>query len=304
MWNLNKKRNRSHIKRSKEDLTFDIITYIISGILLLITLYPMYFIVIASFSDPTAVSLGKVTFLPQGFSMKGYETLLEYKQIWTGYKNTIIYSILGTMTALCVNIPAGYVLSRKDLYGKKYIRFLYIIPMFFGGGMVPTYLAVKSYGMIDTVWAMILPGVAAIYYIIVARSFFQSSLPEELWEAAQVDGIGQIGYFFKIALPLSKAIIAVIGLWTAVGQWNSYFNALIYLRSDALKPLQLVLRSILINSQTASTMMSGTAAAEARELAELVKYSSIVISSLPIMTAYPFLQKYFNQGVMIGSLKG
>lgn len=298
------KRNRTGIKRSKEDLIFDIITYIISGLLLLITIYPMYFVVIASFSDPTAVSLGNVTFLPKGFSLKGYETLFEYDEIWTGYKNTIIYTVLGTMTSLCVNIPAGYALSRKSLYGKKYIRFLYIIPMFFGGGMVPTYLAIKSYGMIDTVWAMILPGVACIFYIIVTRSFFETNMPEELWEAAQVDGIGNLGYFFRIALPLSKAIIAVIALWTAVGQWNSYFNALIYLRSPDLKPLQVVLRSILINSQTASTMMTGTAASEARELAELVKYSSIVVSSLPIMTLYPFLQKYFNQGVMIGSLKG
>lgn len=304
MLKIKRKRKKTGIKRSKEDLIFDIITYIISGLLLLITLYPMYFVVIASFSDPTAVSLGNVTFLPKGFSLKGYKALFEYEEIWTGYKNTIIYTVLGTMTSLCVNIPAGYALSRKDLFGKKYIRFLYIIPMFFGGGMVPTYLAIKSYGMIDTVWAMILPGVACIFYIIVARSFFESNLPEELWEAAQVDGIGNIGYFFRIALPLSKAVIAVIALWTAVGQWNSYFNALIYLRSPDLKPLQLVLRSILINSQTASTMMTGTAASEARELAELIKYSSIVVSSLPIMTLYPFLQKYFNQGVMIGSLKG
>lgn len=304
MMKIKGKRNRTGIKRSKEDLIFDIITYIISGLLLLITIYPMYFVMIASFSDPTAVSLGNVTFLPKGFSLKGYETLFEYDEIWTGYKNTIIYTVLGTITSLCVNIPAGYALSRKSLYGKKYIRFLYIIPMFFGGGMVPTYLAIKSYGMIDTVWAMILPGVACIFYIIVTRSFFETNMPEELWEAAQVDGIGNLGYFFRIALPLSKAIIAVIALWTAVGQWNSYFNALIYLRSPDLKPLQVVLRSILINSQTASTMMTGTAASEARELAELVKYSSIVVSSLPIMTLYPFLQKYFNQGVMIGSLKG
>lgn len=301
---LKLRKNKTGIKRSKEDLIFDIITYIISGILLIIAIYPMYFVVIASFSDPTAVSLGKVNFLPKGFSTKGYKTLFEYKEIWTGYKNTIIYSVLGTITSLSVNIPAGYALSRKDLYGKKYIRFLYIIPMFFGGGMVPTYLAIKSYGMIDTVWAMILPGVACIFYIIVARSFFETSMPEELWEAAQVDGIGNIGYFFRIVIPLSKAIIAVIALWTAVGQWNSYFNALIYLKSPDLKPLQVVLRSILIDSQTASTMMTGTSASEARELAELVKYSSIVVSSLPIMTLYPFLQKYFNQGVMVGSLKG
>lgn len=304
MWKTMKVRNGNHIKRKKADVAYDVMTYIISGILLLVTLYPMYFIIIASISDPTAISLGEVVLLPKGFSLKGYETLLEFKDIWLGYKNTIIYTVLGTLTALMVNIPAGYALSRKDLFGKKYIRFLYIIPMFFNGGMVPTYLAVKSYGMVDTIWAMILVGVAAIYYIIVARSFFENNLPDELWEAAQIDGSTQLGFFFRVALPLSKAVIAVIGLWTAVGQWNSYFNALIYLRDADLKPLQLVLRSILINSQTASATLTGTAAAEARELAESIKYSSIIVSTLPIMTIYPFLQKYFNKGVMIGSLKG
>lgn len=299
-----RKNNRNHIRTRKEDVIYDVITYIISGLMILVTLYPMYFIVIASISDPNAVALGNVTFLPAGLSSKGYETLLQYKEIWVGYKNTIIYTVLGTLTALIVNISAGYALSRKDLFGKKYIRFIYIIPMFFSGGMVPTYLAVKSYGMVDTIWAMVLVGVAAIYYIIVARSFFESNIPDEMWDAAQIDGCGQLHFFFRIALPLSKAVIAVIGLWTAVGQWNSYFNALIYLRNPDLKPLQLVLRSILINSQTASTTLTGTAAAEARELAESIKYSSIVVSSLPIMTIYPFLQKYFNQGVMVGSLKG
>ena len=176
--------------------------------------------------------------------------------------------------------------------------------MFFGGGLIPAYLNIRNLGLYNTIWALLLPAAISIYNVIVARSFFQTSIPGELWEAAQMDGMGSLGYFIKIVLPLSKAIIAVIALWCAVGHWNSYFSAMIYLRNDALRPLQLIIRSILIESQTASAMLTGTAANEAREMAELIKYSVIVVSSLPIMCMYPFVQKYFNKGVMIGSIKG
>ncbi len=295
---------KNKIKKSKEDKIFDFIIYSVATLLILITLYPMYFIVIASISNPTDVSSGNIILWPKGINFRGYEQLLNYKQLWVGYKNTIIYAVLGTCMNLIANISASYALSRKNLVGKKLITFFYLVPMFFGGGLIPTYLIIKNCNMLDTRWVMILPFSVITYYIIVGRTFFANNIPDDLWEAAQIDGCGNMTFFFKIVLPLSKAVIAVIALWSAVGHWNSYFNALIYLRSDALQPLQIVLRNILISNQTMSTMMTGTAATEARQAAELIKYGVIVVSSAPIMCMYPFVQKYFNQGVMIGAVKG
>lgn len=295
---------KNRIRKSKEDKIFDFIIYLTAVLLVIITLYPMYFIVIASISNPTDVSSGNIVLWPKRINMRGYEQLLNYKQLWVGYKNTIIYALLGTGMNLIVNISASYALSRKDLIGKKLITFYYLVPMFFGGGLIPTYLIVKNFGLLDTRWVMILPFSVITYYIIVGRTFFSNNIPDDLWEAAQIDGCGNLTFFFKIVLPLSKAVIAVIALWSAVGHWNAYFNALIYLRSDVLQPLQIVLRNILISNQTMSMMMTGTAATEARQAAELIKYGVIVVSSAPIMCMYPFVQKYFNQGVMIGAVKG
>lgn len=295
---------KSKIRKSKEDKIFDFIIYALAAFLIIVTLYPMYFIVIASISNPTDVSSGNIIFWPKGINLRGYEQLLNYKQLWVGYKNTIIYAALGTCMNLIVNISASYALSRKDLVGKKLFTFFYLVPMFFGGGLIPTYLIVKDFNLLDTRWVMIIPFSVITYYIIVGRTFFANNIPDDLWEAAQIDGCGNMTFFFKIVLPLSKAVIAVIALWSAVGHWNSYFNALIYLRNEALQPLQIVLRNILISNQTMSMMMTGTAATEARQAAELIKYGVIVISSAPIMCMYPFVQKYFNQGVMIGAVKG
>ena len=215
-----------------------------------------------------------------------------------------MYVIFGTIFTLVVNIPAAYALSRRKLYGRKALTIFYLIPMFFTGGLIPTYLAVQQFHLLDTFWVMVLPFSVVTYYIIVGRTFFANSIPEELWEAAQLDGCGYMGFFFRIVLPLSKAVIAVIALWAAVGQWNSYFNALIYLRDPELQPLQIILRNILISNQTISSMTTGAAAAEAKQMADLIKYAVIVVSSAPIMCLYPFVQKHFNQGVMLGSLKG
>lgn len=292
------------IKKSRDDKIFDFFLYLIAGMLILVTLYPMYFIVIASFSDPTAVSSGELFFLPKGINFKAYKELAGYTKLWIGYRNTILYVIAGTIITLVVNIPAAYALSRKGLYGKKFFTFFYLIPMFFTGGLIPTYLAVKDFGLLDTFWVMVVPFSVVTYYIIVGRTFFNNTIPEDLWEAAQLDGCGYLGFFFSVVLPLSKAVIAVIALWAAVGQWNSYFNALIYLRSENLQPLQIVLRNILISNQTISAMTTGAAAVEAKQMADLIKYAVIVVSSAPIMCMYPFVQKYFNQGVMLGSLKG
>lgn len=292
------------VKKSKEDKIFDFILYGIAAILIVVALYPMYFIVIASISNPNLVSNGEILFLPKGINFKAYEQLASYLQLWTGYKNTIFYVIVGTIFTLVVNIPAAYALSRKKLYGRKALTIFYLIPMFFTGGLIPTYLAVQQFHLLDTFWVMVLPFSVVTYYIIVGRTFFANSIPEELWEAAQLDGCGYMGFFFRIVLPLSKAVIAVIALWAAVGQWNSYFNALIYLRNPELQPLQIILRNILISNQTISSMTTGAAAAEAKQMADLIKYAVIVVSSAPIMCLYPFVQKHFNQGVMLGSLKG
>ena len=292
------------VKKSKEDKIFDFILYGIAAILIVVALYPMYFIVIASISNPNLVSNGEILFLPKGNNFKAYEQLASYSQLWTGYKNTILYVIFGTIFTLVVNIPAAYALSRRKLYGRKALTIFYLIPMFFTGGLIPTYLAVQQFHLLDTFWVMVLPFSVVTYYIIVGRTFFANSIPEELWEAAQLDGCGYMGFFFRIVLPLSKAVIAVIALWAAVGQWNSYFNALIYLRDPELQPLQIILRNILISNQTISSMTTGAAAAEAKQMADLIKYAVIVVSSAPIMCLYPFVQKHFNQGVMLGSLKG
>jgi len=295
---------RTRIKDSMGDRVFNIILYAVAVLILLITLYPMYFIIIASFSNPTMVSNGEILLVPKGINFKAYDQLFHHDPLWVGYRNTIFYVIAGTIVTLCVNIPAAYALSRKNLFGRRLFNLFYIIPMFFTGGLIPTYFVIKDFNLLDTFWVMVIPFSVVTYYIIVARTFFSNSISEDLWEAAQLDGCGYLGFFFRIVLPLSKAIIAVIALWAAVGQWNSYFNALIYLKDPALQPLQIVLRNILIQNKSIASMTTGAAALEAQQLAELIKYAVIVVSSLPIMCLYPFVQKYFNQGVMLGSLKG
>ncbi len=292
------------IRKSSPDRMFDFFLYVLAGLITLVVLYPMYFIVIASISDANQVSAGNIILWPIGPTLKGYEHLFSYSQLWTGYGNTIKYVIVGTLIMLGVNIPVAYVLTRKDLVFRKFLTFYFIFPMFFSGGLIPTYIIIKDFGLLDTFSVMVLPFSVITYYIIVARTFFSNSLPEELWESAQLDGCGNLRYFFTFVLPLSKAILAVIALWAAVAHWNSYFNALIYLQSDRLKPLQLIMRNILISNQVVSDMMTGSAATEAKKAANLIKYCAIVISSAPIMMMYPFLQKYFNQGVMIGAVKG
>ena len=295
----------NHIRKSRADRIFDAVIYTAAGLMTLVALYPMYFILIASISDPNLVAKGDVLLIPRGISLEGYSYLLSMGNLWTGYGNTILYTLAGTAIMLAVNIPVAYALSRKDLAGRGFFTFFFIFPMFFGGGLIPTFIILNNtFNMLDTFLVMVLPFSVISYYIVVARTFFQSSLPAELWDAAQIDGCGNLRYFFRIVLPLSKAILAVIALWAAVGHWNSYFNAMIYLRTPERFPLQLVMRNILINNEMAATAMTGSAAAELNRKANLIKYGAIVVSSLPIMTMYPFVQKYFNQGVMIGALKG
>lgn len=290
-------------KRIKSDLVFNIVIYGLSALLLLITLYPVYYVVIASFSDANAVGAGKVIFWPVDFTLIAYKELIAYEALWIGYRNTILYTIGFVIASLFVNVTAGFALSRKELPGRNWISKVYMLPMFFGGGMIPTFIIIQKIGLLNNPLSQILPSAVAIYYIIVARTFFTNSIPEELWDASQIDGCGVIQYFVKIVLPLSKAILAVIALWSAVAQWNSYFNAMLYLNDENLGTLQLALRKVLILNDM-SMGAGGRGFTERAQLAVLLKYASAVVSSAPIMCMYPFVQKYFNQGVMVGSVKG
>lgn len=301
--NVTKKKN-NRIAQNYKDRLFQIMLFILSGAVLLLILYPLYFVVIASFSDPSSVASGPVWLIPKGFTLDGYKELLRHSEIWTGYKNTIIYTVVGTFVGLTVNVLAAYSLSRKDLVGRKFFTLMFVFTMFFNGGLVPTFLTIKELGLYNTFTVMVLPFSVSVYNMIVARTFFQNSIPEELNDAAKIDGCGNIYYFFKIVLPLSKAIIAVIALWTAVGMWNSYFNALIYLKDSSMYPLQLVLRNILITNNLQMSFGSGEAMQIALRLSNLMRYSVIIVSTVPIMCLYPFVQKHFNQGVMIGAVKG
>ena len=295
---------RQKVRRQRKDVVFDVILYTICALLLVVILYPLWFIIIASFSDPSAVAGGHVWLWPVGFTLEGYQELLRQPQVWLGYRNTIAYTVVGTLIALAVNIPAAYALSRKDLWGRKGLMGLYVFTMFFSGGLIPIFLTVQQAGLYNTFWVLVLPFSVSAYNIIVARTFFETSLPPDLWDAAQIDGCGNLRFFFTMALPLSKAVISVIALWTAVGQWNSYFNALIYIRDENLYPLQLIMRNILITNQNFAALGTGEAAMIAMRRANLVRYAMIIIATVPIMCVYPFIQKYFDQGVMIGAVKG
>ena len=292
-----------YAKKHREISGTQLVFYLIAVLMIIAVLYPLWFVIIASFSNPNDVALGKVWLWPKHMDFRGYEKLFEQRSIWHSYFNTIFYSAVATVVGLLVNLPAGYALSRKELLGRKVISIFYMIPMFVSGGLIPTYFVVRSFGLYDTMWALILPFVTSTFNIIVARTFFTSTIPESLFEAAQIDGCSTIRYFFTIVLPLSKAVVAVIALWTAVWMWNQWLNALIYLKSDDLIPLQLLLRRILISNESLLGAATGTAQQELRQLSDMMKYASIVVSTLPIMCLYPFLQKYFNQGVMLGAVK-
>lgn len=288
---------------SRGDRITDIVSYILLSIVLLLCLYPVYFVIVASFSHPTAVNSGRMLLWPEGFNLDGYEYVFNDQRIWRGYGNTIIYVVFGTLLGLFACLTGGYALSRKDLPGRKIIMGLYVFTMYFSGGLIPGYLVVKSLGLLNTRAILVILGSVSVYNIILIRTFFQSNLPEELRESAFIDGCGNLRFFVQFALPLSKAIIAVISLYLAVGYWNSYFTALIYATDSRKHPLQLVLRQMLL-TDTGSEVGDPEGAAELGRIMQVIKYAIIVVSTLPVMCVYPFLQKYFVQGVMIGSLKG
>lgn len=285
--------------------TVEIGLYGIGVIFLIIILYPLYFIVIASVSEPSAVLAGEVWFYPRCITLDGYRELLKNEKIWTGYRNTVFYTIVGTTVSMLVTVPAAYALSRRDFKGRKPFMMFFLITMFFNGGLIPTYMTVtKTLHMGDTFWVMLLPFCVNVFNLIIMRTFFESSIPQELWEAAQLDGCSSIYYLGRVVLPLSKAVLSVIMLYYVVAKWNEYFTALIYVRNNRLIPLQIVLRDILIQNESMASNMMGAEAIEAAKKANLIKYSSIIVGTLPMMILYPFLQKYFEKGVMIGAVKG
>ena len=291
------------IKNTTGDKIFYTVNGLFLGLMALIVLYPLYFIVIASISDPDAVLAGKVILYPVQITFSGFQKILERSDIWRGYLNTIIYTVLTVVLALAVTVPAGWALSRKTTPGKKGLMIYFIIPMFFGGGLIPFYNVMSSLGLVNTMWAVILPSILSVWNLFMTKTFFESSIPDGLVEAAKIDGAGEYRLFFSIVLPLSKAILAVMALYYAIGQWNSYFNAMIFLQDETMYPLQLVLKEILIASES-TTGGSGETILEQYRLANQIKYVSVIVSSVPVLMLYPFVQKYFSQGVMIGSLKG
>lgn len=297
-------KKKRHSRETVQDRILNVIFYLIVGIFMVICLYPVYFVIIASFSSSAAVNSGKMLLWPEGFQTAGYSFVFSDVRIMNGYANTIIYTAGGTVLGLVCSLAAGYSLSRKDLPFRNTIMMLFVFTMYFGGGMIPTFLVVKSLGLLNTRAVLIILGSVSVYNIILIRTFFQSNLPDELYEAAMIDGCGNMRFFLQFALPLSKAIIAVIALYLAVGYWNSYYNALVYTSDNKFKPLQLFIREMLMQSNSTTDYEDAELASQHMQMMQGIKYAVIVVATVPIMCIYPFLQKYFVQGVMIGSVKG
>ncbi len=296
---------KSKTRLTASDKLLNVFVYTFLCVFLVIIVYPLIYVVSSSFSSGLAVSGGRVFLWPVDFTLQGYKLVFSYKQVWTGYRNTIFYTVVGTAINLVMTTLAAYPLSRKNFQGRNIYMTLFLVTMFFGGGLIPTYLLLSQIHFTNTVWALIIPGAINTYNMIIMRTYFQNSIPEELIDAARIDGCNDIGILTKIVIPVSKSIYAVITLYYMVGHWNSYFSGLMYLRNRELYPLQLILRSILNASKIDLTQIQDPAAlAAAAGSVDLMKYSLVIVSSLPVLIAYPFVQKYFKKGVMIGSVKG
>ena len=297
------------IGRCRSDVIYDTILFILLSLVFLVVAYPLYFVIISSVSDPIAVSNGEVTFYPIGFTLDGYREVFKTNTVVRGFLNSLLYTVCGVSVNLLVTLPTGYALSRKDFALKKFVTFFYMLTMFIGGGMMPTYLIVKQTGLLNSMWALIIPGAMGVYNMIVAKTFFSTNIPLELMEAAKLDGCGNTRFFFHIVLPLSGAITAILVLYYGQGHWNSYFSALLYINDREKWPLQLELRNILLlntNTMTKEFITEEMRKEQARReaLANMMKYSLIIISSIPMLIVYPFVQKHFVKGMMIGSVKG
>lgn len=294
------------IHHTRSDRIFLVFNTLLLTLFFFSVLYPIWIVVVSSFSDPEYVTAGEVVFFPKGFSLNGYKAILEYRLIVQGFVNSLILMVLGTVLCLVVTLLGGYPLSRSDLPGKKPIMFLFTFTMYFSGGMIPYFLLIRDLHLMNTLWALIVPSAINVWNIILAKTYFQTSIPGEILQAARVDGCDDFTYLVRIGVPLAKPIIAVLGLFTAVGMWNSYFNAMLFLNDVNLFPLQLVLRDILVVNATNVTKMSQDVESIKRqqEMVALLKYAVIVVSSAPLMILYPFVQKFFVKGILVGSLKG
>jgi putative aldouronate transport system permease protein len=292
------------LAKTRADVLFDCFNLTLIAILIILVLYPLYFVVTASVTNPDVVYSGKLLFVPEQVTWDGYKRLFSEASIWLGFKNSLWYTITGTTINVVLTVMAGYVLSRTDLVGRNVFMFLLVFTMFFGGGLIPTYLLVKDLGLLDTTWAMILPNAVSVFNVIIVRTFFQSNVPSEVLESAMIDGCTNLKFFVKIAIPLALPIVAVMVLFYAVGHWNAYFQALIYLKSNVMLPLQIILRNILIMNEGSDVQNLQDGAQDQQKKLELMKYSIIIVSSLPMLILYPFLQRYFVKGALVGSLKG
>lgn len=298
-----KKKSR-FARYSTQDKVLLTVGYVLLGLFVVAILVPMLYIVVASFMDPITLQNKGITFDFEKWTLTAYERVMSNKQIWIGFKNAVVYSVVFTVVSVAVTLLAAYPMSRPDFKGRGFFNIIFVITMFFGGGLIPTYLLISNLNLLDSMWAIILPGAFSVWNMIIARTYYQG-VPVELKEAASVDGATEVLYFFKIMLPVCTPVIAVLALWQFVAMWNSYFDAMIYLNDSAKQPLQLVLRSILIQNQPESGMISDMqSTAERAQLAELLKYATIIISSLPLIVMYPFFQKYFDSGIMAGAVKG
>ena len=298
------KKKSEFSKYPVEDKIILTIGYTLLGMFVAAIVLPVIYIILASFIDPIVLQNSGLTFDFSKWTLTAYERVMSNKQIWVGFKNALLYSAMFTVISVAVTLLAAYPMSRQDFKGKGFFNTIYVITMFFGGGLIPTYLLISNLGMLDTIWAVLIPGAFSVWNMIIARTYYQG-IPSDLQEAAEIDGANEMVFFFKILLPVCTPIIATIAMWQFVGMWNSYFDAMIYLNDAAKQPLQLVLRSILIQNQPEPGMVSDMqSTAERARLAELLKYATIIISSLPLMIMYPFFQKYFDNGIMAGAVKG
>ena len=291
------------VKESVGDHVFNVFNTILMILISIVIVYPLWYVILASITDPAIVNSGKFLLIPTGLYVSGYEEAFDYPQLWSGYLNSIIYTIVGVVVALVATIPGAYALSRRDMAGRKGIMFLFTFTMFFNGGMIPLYLTIKAVNIYNTMWAIVLPIGVSVYNLIVCRSFFEANLPQELLEASKLDGCSDFGFFFKIAIPLSSTIIAVMVLFYATGLWNIYFNAIMFLQDEDKMPLQVVLRNLILSNQL---MMgtSGSEMAEKQKLVDQLKYVIVTLAAFPLVIVYPFVQKYFAKGVMVGAVKG
>lgn len=293
------------IKELAEDRVFHIIVYTVLILLAFICIYPLYFVLIASISDPDAVLSGKVILTIKDFTLMGYERIFSDRMVVRGFLNSVFYTGVGTLINFVVTLPAAYSLSRKDLAGRRVFMIMFVITMYFSGGMIPTYLIVQKLGLYDTPAVLLVCSALSVFKMIIARTFFETTIPLELLEAARIDGCNNVRFFFTMVLPLSKSMIAVIALYYAVAHWNSYMNALLYINNADWKPLQLVLREMLISTQSLSVLVQGDASAQQRmKMVNIMQYAVIVVATVPMLVIFPFVQKYFVKGVMIGAVKG